>query len=276
MLTNVNDIFLTGEQAEEELGVPVLGLLPQIDAEGLRLIKNTHSFHPMMEAYRTLRTQLYFGTLDGPARTLLVASSFPAEGKSTVVANLAMALALDNKKVIILDADLRRPALHKLFEVSPSPGLTDVLVGTHTRAEVLRETAEPLVRLVPVGGPPPNPTELLGSPPMRALLEEASDLCDVVLLDSPPLLPVADSLVLAHRVDGVLLVIGEQTLRRYANKAMSLLSRARANVVGTAFNQLQGELGTAYYYRYYVPGTAETPEGDAPEGPPNGDAAQGA
>jgi capsular exopolysaccharide synthesis family protein len=261
MLANFDEIFLTREQAEEELGVPVLGLIPQIEEEGRRLVRDTHNFSPLMESYRALRTNLYFATLDRPVRTLLVTSTVPAEGKSTVLANLALSLAQENKKVIIVDSDLRRPSLHRLFETSVSPGLTDVLVGTHTVAAAIRETATPQVKLVPAGTPPPNPAELIGSAAMVAFLEEVGALCDIVLLDSPPAF-YAESLLLAHRVEGVLLVIGEETLKPTVRRSMTALSRARANVVGTAFNHIKAEFGWYGYYGYYggyVP--SETPEG---------------
>jgi capsular exopolysaccharide synthesis family protein len=267
MLANFDEIFLTQEQAEEELGVHVLGMIPMIEEEGLRLIRNTSRFSPLMESYRWLRTSIYFATVDRPVRTLLVTSSVPAEGKSTTVANLASALALDNKKVIVLDTDLRRPQLHKSFETSAWPGVTDVLVGTHGLVEVLRETTEPLVRFIPAGSPPPNPAELLGSPAMRQFLTELEGFCDIVLLDSPPCaVGVADSLVLATRVNGVLLVIGEETRKRNVRMAMTVLSRARANVIGTAFNRIEGVSGSYYYGKYYVP--TETPEGDSTENSP--------
>jgi capsular exopolysaccharide synthesis family protein len=259
MLANIDDIFLTREQAEEDLGVHVLGMIPHVESEEQRRIKNIYQPLPLTDPFRALRNNLYFATLDRPIRTLLVTSSVPAEGKSTVVANLAMALALENKKVVIVDTDMRRPTLNKLFGVPAVPGLTDVLVGTHSVAEVIRETTEPRVRLIPVGSIPPNPTELISSPALGALLDGVSAHCDIVLLDSPPLLFVPDSPMLAHRVDGVLLVIGENTLRRSARMSMTLLSRARANVVGTAFNHLAVDFGNGYYYTI---GT-ENPEGES-------------
>jgi capsular exopolysaccharide synthesis family protein len=193
---------------------------------------------------------------------MIVTSSVPAEGKSTTVANLAMSMAMENKRVIIVDADLRRPSQHKLFKVDSSPGLTDILLGTHRLDQVLRETGVPNVRLLPAGTPPPNPAELLGSREMQRLIDQLKEISDLVLFDSPPTLAVADSVVLSSRVDGVLLVIAfGETKKANTRKAQELLGRANAHVLGTVLNRMESPSSGYYYGKYYVPATIDaTPD----------------
>ncbi|WP_309722014.1 CpsD/CapB family tyrosine-protein kinase, partial [Armatimonas sp.] len=211
-----------------------------------------------MESYRSLRTNLNFAAVGNSLRTMVITSSVPAEGKSTTAANLAMAMALDGKRVIIVDADLRRPSLHKLFRLESSPGLTDVLVGTHEVEEVIKSSGVDNVSVISAGSPPPNPAELLGSSKMIDLIEKLKSLADVVLFDSPPALAVADSIVLAGRTDGVLLVIGYgETKKANSRKAVELLNRANARVLGTVLNRIEGPSSGYYYGKYYVPATVE-------------------
>lgn len=260
-----DEVFLTArdrDDAEILLGVPTVGFIPAIDEPERRLIRNIDTFSPLMEYFRSLRTNVGF-LAEPPLRSLAVVSSVPAEGKSTVVANLAMAFALkvENNRVILVDTDLRRPSQHKLFAMDSSPGLTDVLAGTHTVEQALRATMVPNVMVLPFGSPPPNPAELLESEAMGRLLEELKTLCDIVLLDTPPALAVVDALVVAPRADGVLVVIGSgETKKVHALKTMQLLSRARAHVIGTVFNRVIGP--TAHYYgMIYVPFEPSPKEG---------------
>lgn len=251
-----DDRINSPEEAERVLRLPSLGHVPLIEEEGLRLLKDTSTFSPLMEAYRSLRTNINFAAVGNPVRSVVITSSVPAEGKSTTVANLAMAMALESKRVIVVDADLRRPSQHKLFRLDSSPGLTDILVGTHTVEEVLRETGVENVRVLPAGSPPPNPAELLGSAAMGRLLSTLEGMADIILLDSPPTLAVADSIVLASRTHGALLVVGYgETKKTNTKKALDLLSRANANVLGTVLNRMDGPSSGYYYGKYYVPGT---------------------
>jgi capsular exopolysaccharide synthesis family protein len=262
-----DDRINTPEEAERVLRQPTLGHIPMIEEEGLRLIRDISSFSPLMEAYRSLRTNINFAAVGTPIHSLVVTSSVPAEGKSTTVANLAMAMALDNKRVIVVDADLRRPSLHKLFKIDSSPGLTDILVGSHTVEETIRETGVSNVSVIPAGSPPPNPAELLGSAAMGALLAQLEGKADVVLFDSPPTLLVADSVVLASRANGVVLVVGYgETKKTSTKKALEILSRANANILGTVLNRMDA-VGSGYYYgKYYVPATTDRSIGAAASG----------
>lgn len=253
-----DDRINSPEEAERVLRLPSLGHVPMIEEEGLRLIKDISTFSPLMESYRSLRTNINFAAVGTPVRSIVVTSSVPAEGKSTTVANLAMAMALDNKRVIIVDADLRRPSQHKLFKIDSSPGLTDILVGTHDLEEVIRPSSVPGVSAIPAGSPPPNPAELLGSAAMGQLLAKLESIADIVLFDSPPALAVADSVVLSARTGGVLLVIGYgETKKTNTKKALDILFRANANVLGTVLNRMDGPSSGYYYGKYYVPATTD-------------------
>lgn len=271
-----DDRINSPEEAERVLRLPSLGHVPMIEEEGLRLIKDISTFSPLMESYRSLRTNINFAAVGTSVRSIVVTSSVPAEGKSTTVANLAMAMALDNKKVIIVDADLRRPSQHKLFKIDSSPGLTDILVGTHTLEEVMRPSTVNGVNVIPAGSPPPNPAELLGSAAMGQLLARLETIADVVLFDSPPALAVADSVVLSARTGGVLLVVGYgETKKTNTKKALDILFRANANVLGTVLNRMDGPSSGYYYGKYYVPATDRVLSGSGNGSEPNGGVTNG-
>jgi len=254
----LDDRINSPEEAERVLRLPNLGHVPLVEEEGLRLIRDISTFSPLMESYRSLRTNINFAAVGSEMRSIVVTSSVPAEGKSTTAANLAMAMALDGKRVIIVDADLRRPSLHKLFRTDSSPGLTDVLVGTHEIEHVVRSSGVENVSVIPAGSPPPNPSELLGSARMVELIGRLQEVADVVLFDTPPTLAVADSVVLASRTDGVLLVIGYgETKKANSKKALDHLRRANARVLGTVLNRVEGPNSGYYYGKYYVPASVE-------------------
>jgi polysaccharide biosynthesis transport protein len=254
-----DDRINSPEEAERVLRLPNLGHVPMVEEEGLRLIRDISTFSPLMEAYRSLRTNINFAAVGSAMRSIVVTSSAPAEGKSTTVANLAMAMALDGKKVIIVDADLRRPSQHKLFKIDSSPGLTDVLVGTHDVNEVMRPSGVDGVQIIPAGSPPPNPAELLGSLAMEHLIARLETIADVILFDTPPALAVADAIVLSSRTNGTLLVIGYgESKKANTRKAQELLSRANANLLGTVLNRMDAPSSGYYYGKYYVPATVES------------------
>lgn len=254
----LDDRINSPEEAERVLRIPNLGHVPLVEEEGLRLIRDISTFSPLMESYRSLRTNINFAAVGSTLKSVVVTSSVPAEGKSTTAANLAMAMALDGKRVIIVDADLRRPSLHKLFRLESSPGLTDVLVGTHEIEDVIRPSGVDNVSVIAAGSPPPNPAELLGSARMVDLITQLEAISDIVLFDSPPALAVADGVVLAARTNGVLLVIGYgETKKTNTRKAVELLRRANARVLGTVLNRIEGPSSGYYYGKYYVPASVE-------------------
>jgi non-specific protein-tyrosine kinase len=202
---------------------------------------------PASEAYRTLRTNLMFSSLDKPLRTLLVTSSASEEGKSTTVANLAVIMAQAEQRVILADCDLRRPRLHTLFDLSNEQGLTTVILEQGESPLPLQETAIPGLSLLASGPLPPRPADLLGSKRMERLIERLKAEADIVLFDTPPVTAVTDAAVLATRLDGALLVFqAGQTRRERAREARRLLEKVKANIVGVVLNNARMETGFAY------------------------------
>ena len=186
------------------------------------------------EAYRTLRTNLTFAALDSPVETLIVASAAPGDDKSTVVANLAVAMAQGERRTVLVDADLRRPALHEIFGVSNERGLTTMIVEeTSLEDPPLLEVGLENLWLLPSGPLPPNPADILGSRRMEATISALTSRADVVLFDAPPVIAASDTAVLGTKVDGVLLVIrAGHTRRDHALRARELLKRVHVRVVG--------------------------------------------
>jgi len=249
------------DEAERLLQLPSLGLIPVIEEEGLRKVR-AKTFSPITEAYRSLRSNMNFASVDSPLRTLMITSTSPGEGKSMTASNLATVVAMDGKRVILVDADLRRPTVHKLFNINKTPGLTDVLVGTHTISEVIKTTSIPNVSVITAGTQAPNPAELLGSEAMAHFVEAIKELADFVLFDAPPTLAVSDPVLLSARMDGVLFVISiGETKKGGARQGLSLLARARSNVLGTVLNKLDLN-GQGYYGRYYSSYSPTQEEGD--------------
>lgn len=246
----LDDRINSQDEAERVFHLPTLGLLPLVPEEGLRLLKSTRAFSPFTEAYRGLRTNIGFAAVDNPIRTLLITSTSPGEGKSHIAANLAIAMAMEGRRVVVLDADLRRPTQHKLFGLEQTPGLTDVLIGTHSLSDVLTDTDFANISLVTAGSQAPNPAELLGSEAMARLIDAMRGTADIILVDSPPVLAVSDSVLLSSRVDGVLFVASHaETKKGSGQQALQLLSRARAKVIGTVLNKIDPR--DRGYYNYY-------------------------
>lgn len=204
------------------------------------------------EAYRILRTNLQF-TLPGETLdSIIITSAGPGEGKSTVSANLAVSLAQTGQKVIVVNADLRRPTLHKHFDLGDRVGLTSVLVGQATLEDALQTTKVPGVQVLTAGPMPPNPAELLGSDRMQALIDELETMCDLVIVDAPPVLAVADAGLVSRFVDGCLLVVNVGlTQREAAVSAKEQLDKVGARILGTVVNRVNQGGGYAYYYYYY-------------------------
>lgn len=196
------------------------------------LITLTDARSPRAEAYRSLRTNLEFSSLDKPLHTLLVTSAIPDEGKSTTLANLGVINAQADKRVILMDCDLRRPRLHELFGLSNNTGVSSTLLDPD--AELPLQATEVPNLLVMTSGPlPPNPADLLASERMDALLAQLAEQADMVLLDAPPVNSVTDAALVATKVDGVLLVVSAgHTKREQAERAKDLLAKVSANVVG--------------------------------------------
>jgi capsular exopolysaccharide synthesis family protein len=194
------------------------------------------------EAYRTLRTNIQFSSLDKPVHTLLVTSTAPDEGKSTTVANLAITIAQSEQRVILVDCDLRRPGLHTLFGIGNERGLTSMILEQNEGSLPLQSTSVPGLSLLPSGPLPPRPGDLLGSRRMEALISRLRQEADLVLFDTPPVVAVSDAAVLAPRMDGVLLVLkAGQTRRDRAREARKLLEKVKANIIGVVLNNARLE-----------------------------------
>ena len=213
------------------------------------LITSTNPRSPVAEAYRQLRTNIQFSSLDKPVRTLLVTSTSPEEGKSTTLANLAITIAQTGSTVILVDCDLRRPTVHTLFDISNAKGLTNLVIDSSATDLPLVESGVSNLRILPSGPQPPNPSEMLGSKRMTEIVEELKSIADYVLFDSPPVIAVTDAAVLATRVDGVLLVIkAGKTRREMAQRAKAVLEKVNANLLGVVLNDVKYDVSLHEYY----------------------------
>jgi capsular exopolysaccharide synthesis family protein len=221
-----------------------------LDDRSSRLVTVITPRSPVSEAYRTLRTNLEFSSLDKPLKTLVVTSPGPEEGKSTTLANLAVTMAQAEKRVILVDCDLRRPSQHEIFGQSNDVGLTTMVVDEKAMSEPpLLEIGVPGLLLMPSGPLPPNPSELVGSRRMQEIITALSKRADIVLFDAPPIIAVTDAAVLASRVDGVLLVVkAGGTKRDHAQKAKALLDKVNAHLVGAVLNNVKMDTSYSSYY----------------------------
>ena len=217
-------------------------------SDTLITISNPRS--PISEAYRTLRTNLEFTSLDKPLRSMVVTSAAPEEGKSTTLANLAVTIAQSGKKVILVDCDLRRPSLHNFFNARNTPGFTDMMRDDSLMSKPpLQETGVANLSLLSSGTIPPNPAELIASRKMNQLITALQSQADVVLFDAPPIIAVTDAALLATKVDAALLVISAgKTKRDHAKKAKALLEKVNAHLIGTVLNNVKGETSLYQYY----------------------------
>lgn len=240
---------------ERVTGWSVVGLIPSIDwrdAKRPRLISLEEPKSPAAEAYRTLRTSIQFLGLERPLQVIQVTSASASDGKSTTLSNLGVALARAGNRVIMVDCDLRRPRLGEFFGISSDVGLTSVLLGEAELADAIKPVAiERRLAILPSGPPPPNPSELLALRKTVDLFTALREECDVLLVDSPPVLPVTDAVVLAGQVDGVLVVCNAaKTRSREIQRASELLNQVNAPVIGTVVNGVDTEGGYGYYYGY--------------------------
>jgi tyrosine-protein kinase Etk/Wzc len=295
------------EDVEQYLALPVIGVVPHIDRgeiraailgsnpgmaddpnlEGLsNLVTQFVPQSPVAEAFRSLRTNMEFSRIGKAGRTFLFTSASPSEGKSTTVANLGVAMAQMGMKTLVWDCDLRNPSLNRIFGVPREPGFTHVVLGMSRLDDVLHRFSEAFLgridmrsmlssaglenlHILAAGALPPNPSELLASPLMNDFIVEIASRFDVILIDSPPVLPVTDAVVLATRVDGVVLVyqlgrIGRAVLRR----AKTHLDNVRAAIRGIVLNDVKAEVSAytpemQYIYHRYRRAPAETPDGAA-------------
>lgn len=205
---------------------------------------------PISEAYRTLRTNLDFASLDQALKTLAVTSAGVGEGKSTTLANLAVVSAQAGRNVILVDADLRRPTLHQVFGLGNDVGLTSLMMDEEALASPpVQETGIEGLTVLTSGPLPPNPADLMGSRRMEGVIATLAERAEQVLFDTPPVVAVTDAAVLATKVDGVLLVISAgKTRREYARSAVQRLEQINARLVGTVLTNVQMDAGFRGYY----------------------------
>lgn len=204
------------------------------------------------EAFRILRTNLQFSTLDHSQKVLQVTSPGPAEGKSTVTSNLGIVMSQTGAKVIIVDCDLRWPDQHRFFNLPNEMGLTDVLMGSVELNKVLKGSGRANLKVVTCGYLPPNPSELLGFEKTREVLAQLSGMADIVLIDSPPILTVADATIISSIVDGCIIVIkSAKTKLDDVRHAKERLDKANARIIGTVLNSVDGANGYYSQEAYY-------------------------
>ena len=214
----------------------------------MTLVTITDPRSPASEAYRTLRTNLSFYSLDKPLRTLVVTSPAAGEGKSTTIANLAVTMAQSGRRTILVDTDLRRPTLHELFGAQMSPGLTDMIMAEAGDLPLQKTEVENLW-LLSSGAKPPNPADMLGAARMEQIIAQLAEQADIILFDAPPVMAAADAAILGARVDGVLLVIqAGKTRRDHSERAREMLEKSRARIVGAALTNAPRDRSIEEYY----------------------------
>ncbi|MEJ2866414.1 polysaccharide biosynthesis tyrosine autokinase [Actinomycetospora sp. OC33-EN08] len=247
---------------------PVLGVVPR-DPGGGNLVGNPDRLSVVAEAFRQIRTSLGFVALTRKLHTVMVTSAVEGEGKSTTAAGLALVLAQQGRRVLVVDADLRRPHLTELFGLPGEVGLTNVLLGQLSLEHAVQPGADGQVSVLGRGPEPPNPADLLTSPAFGTFLERLATQYDVVVLDTPPLLPVADAAIMAQRCDGVVLVVRSQkTSGRLVTEAVQRLRDASATCVGSVLTMVRADVEK---YRYYKPSTekaAAAPTSEVVDDPP--------
>ena len=258
----LDDTVKTPDEVKELLGLPVIGLVGDLQSSGNGNKRKRTGMHvayqprsPVSEAFRSLRTNLEFSSIDDPLKTVMVTSPGASEGKTTIAANLAIALAQSGRKILLLDADLRRPSVHQQFDISNRAGLSDLVRGKFDISDVTQKTnAVKNLSIITSGSLPPDPAELLGSERMRNLLEELKQYFDMIVIDAPPLL-VADPQILCGLSDGMIYVIQPGRTRALAAKTpLEELERINIKLLGVVMNRIPKNRG--YYYggfEYYSP-----------------------
>ena len=207
---------------------------------------------PMTEAFRTLRTNISYAAVDREIKSILITSAHMGEGKSTTSANLAVVMAQTGQETLLVDCDLRKPMLHKIFELANHKGLTNLLTETLPLEELLHPTQQDKLQVLTSGPIPPNPAEMLASRRMANLLEELRSRYERIIIDTTPIEAVTDAIVLSSQVDGVLLVVNSgRTPVQLARDARDKLARANAHLLGIILNRIKRDSNGYYHYYYY-------------------------
>jgi polysaccharide biosynthesis transport protein len=268
LLEGLDNTVRTTEQAQMISGLPPLGMIPlgsrttregnstkrlviATSKEAVELITQVRPQSQMAESYRALRTSLLLSNLGAPPKVIMITSALPQEGKTTTSINCAVVLAQKGIRVLLIDADLRRPSIHKTLGMGPRSGLSNVLTGSATLEQAItRSSILPNLSVLPAGTPPPNPAELLASTNMRDVLEQLRGQYDHIVVDTPPTLSVTDAVVLSPRADAIVLVIRSgQTTKQALRRSRDILTQVNAKVSGVLLNAV--DLSSPDYYYYY-------------------------
>lgn len=256
LLEYLDDTIRTPEDIDRTLNLAALGTIANVrgGSPGAELISTRQPRSPATEAYRVLRVNIQFSMVDRTLRTILVTSANPDEGKSTIACNLAIVMAQAGARVILVDGDLRRPTLHRIFALPNSSGLTSVLLDPDTQLPALiQASGVDNLRIMTSGPQPPNPSELLGSKRMESVIEALQQEADIIIFDSPPVLAATDGLVLSSRVDATILIIrAGRTRRSPARRAREALKTVGANTLGAVLNRLAKSEHSMYQGYYYA------------------------
>ncbi|HXW04259.1 MAG TPA: polysaccharide biosynthesis tyrosine autokinase [Vicinamibacterales bacterium] len=243
------------DEVKAHLGLACLGMVPALDAKtwkGRDPLLNGGVPPNFSEAFRALRTNVLFSCAEEGGRSLVVTSTGPGEGKTMVAANLAIGLAQAGQRVILIDADMRRPRVHEMFRVTQEPGLSNLMVGHSTPSASIRKGAVPGLWLLPAGRIPPNPAELLGSQRFRDFIRLLGEHFDTVIVDSPPIMAVTDAAIAASATTGLVFVVGAEMTSRYAARAaIEQLQNGHPNFLGAVLNRVELERNAYYYSNYY-------------------------
>ena len=248
----LDDTIKTPDDVTRRLRLPLLGLVPAVRGDRAPILARQVP-HDFGEAFRSLRTSLVFTSRgDGP-RLIGVTSTQPLEGKTTTACNLAMVLAYGGARVLLIDADMRRPGLHRTMGIENQAGLSHVLTGQARVRDVVRRTHDPNLLVMTAGRTPPNPSELLASTRMRQLLQNlASGPFDWVIVDTPPVLAVTDAVILSAHLSGLAFVVGaEMTRRVHVDRAIETLQTGQPRIIGVVLNRVDFDRNKYYYSRYY-------------------------
>jgi exopolysaccharide transport family protein len=288
LLENMDNTVRTTEQAQFISGLPSLGMIPlgskaaagassskqlvlASSKEAVEIVTQARPQSQMAESYRALRTSLLLSSLGAPPKVIMVTSARPQEGKTTTAINSAIVLAQKGVRVLLVDADLRRPSVHKTLGMGPRSGLSNVLTGSATLQQTITVSPVlPNLYVLPAGTPPPNPAELLASTNMKQVLDELREQFDHVVVDTPPTLSVTDAVVLSPRVDAIVLVIRSgQTTKQALRRARDILMQVNAHVTGVLLNAVDLRSPDYYYYYEYQGKYTQYYQEDASEAHPD-------
>ena len=255
----------TPEDVEQMIRLPSFGMVPEISYERKKRLEKGNSYpvelvthgHPksmLSEAYRNIRTSVLLSFSEKPPKSITITSPNPSEGKTTTVVNTAIALSQTGAQVVVIDADMRKPRIHRIFGEENGTGLSSYLSGNVELGSVIKKSEIPNLYYIPSGPIPPNPSELLGSNIFKKMMETLGLKFDHIVLDCPPVLGFADSIILSNSVDGVILVaLGGKTPRETLQRAKEMLTQVNAKILGVVINRVdiqRADYGY-YYYRYH-------------------------